>query len=113
MIDILNFVYELFLVIIVILFGTLLSCIFANSILKHISVLNSKKISMKIISIILYLSIVVFLLYFIRLTLKKNILNDDLINSGFFIVGPIIALFILHKLSTINKLFFKQTVSNF
>jgi hypothetical protein len=93
------FLYELFLVIIVFLFGTILSCMVAQFILQNINMFNSKKNSIiLIISIILYLSIIVFVLFNIRLTLKNYILNDGLVDSGFFIVGPIIGIFLFQKI---------------
>lgn len=93
------FLYELFLVIIVFLFGTILSCMVAQFILQNIHIFNSNKSSIiLIISIILYLSIIVFLLFNIRLTLKNYILNDGLVDSGFFIVGPIIGIFLFQKI---------------
>ena len=97
--DILFFLCELFLVIIVILFGTISSCMISQFILENIHIFNSKKhIIIQILSIILFLSIIVFFLYFIRVTLKKYILNDDLVNSSYFIVGPIIGIFLLQKI---------------
>ena len=77
---------------------------FAQFILNNIFTINLKKhFIIQIISIILYLSIIVFLLYFIRLTLKKYIVNDELVDSSYFIVGPIIAIFLLDK-SFVKKL---------
>ena len=93
------FLCELFFVVILILFGAIASNMIAKIILKNINMFNSNKNSMMLLlSIILYLSIIVFLLYFIRLVLKKLIINDDLIESGFFIVGPIVGIFFLHKI---------------
>jgi len=112
MFDIFIFLYELFLVIIVILFGVISSCMFSQFILNNIFTINSKKhIIIQIISIILYLSIIVFLLYFIRLTLKKYIVNDELVDSSYFIVGPIIAIFLLDKsfVKTLIKKYLRNT----
>ena len=102
------FSYELFLVVIVILFATISSCIIAKFILQNLHIFNLKKsIVIQILLVILYLSVIVCLLYFTRLTLKKYILNDDLINSSYFIVGPIIGIFFL------NKLFVKKIIKKY
>jgi len=85
---------------------------FSQFILNNIFTINSKKhIIIQIISIILYLSIIVFLLYFIRLTLKKYIVNDELVDSSYFIVGPIIAIFLLDKsfVKTLIKKYLRNT----
>ena len=106
----LNFLFELFLVVTIILFGTVSSIIISASFLKMLVSYKFFK-NHTLITLGLYLYIIVILLYIVRLFLMQFISNFLLVQSGFVIVGPIIGVTLLNN-SFVTKFMHKTFINN-